>query len=63
MDPISQAGSADVATTLQIYSLNKVREVASDTVLSLVEGAVVTAEQAAQTVNPPHLGQNVDVKA
>lgn len=63
MDPISQAGSPDVATTVQIFSLNKVREVVSDTVLSLVEGAVAASEQVVQSVNPPHLGQNVDVKA
>ncbi|BAK76552.1 hypothetical protein NH8B_1735 [Pseudogulbenkiania sp. NH8B] len=62
MDPISQAGSVDVATTLQVYSLNKAREVVSDTVLSLVEGAVTASEQVA-SVNPPHLGQNVDVTA
>ncbi|SMF45332.1 hypothetical protein [Pseudogulbenkiania subflava] len=62
MDPISQAGLVDVATTLQVYSLNKVREVAADTALSLIEGAVNVSEQAA-SVNPPHLGQNVDVTA
>lgn len=63
MDPISQAGSTDVATAVQVYSLNKVREVVSDTVLSLVEGTVATSEQVVQSVNPPHLGQNVDVRA
>ncbi|GGY19139.1 hypothetical protein [Paludibacterium paludis] len=61
MDGVSQVG-AQTAGAAQVFALNKTREIAKDTVLSLVGSAVQGAE-AARASNPAHLGQTIDTRA
>ncbi|BEV70751.1 MULTISPECIES: putative motility protein [unclassified Paludibacterium] len=56
--------SSGVGQAAQISVLNKAKNIDASTVLPLLDSAVQSSQQIqATTVNPAHLGQNVDVHA
>ncbi|MCG9106080.1 hypothetical protein LH433_04835 [Laribacter hongkongensis] len=52
--------SANVLDQSAIYAIKKQREVVKDTVTTLINSV---GQSSSRTVNPAHLGQNVDVRA
>jgi hypothetical protein len=66
MDPLAQAADRVAADTaydqVQVVVLKKAENLDADSALALVDAAVATSMQVA-AVNPPTLGQNVDVQA
>ena len=58
MDNVQSASSTNVLDQSAVYAIKKQREITRDTVNTLVES---TQQQTRTTVNPAHLGQNIDV--
>ncbi|WP_293765506.1 hypothetical protein [uncultured Aquitalea sp.] len=63
MNGLSQVSGQNVSSANEIYALKKSLQANGQSVLSLLDGASQNAAQINQTVNPSHLGQNVDIKA
>lgn len=59
VDNVQSTSSANVLDQSAVFAIKKQRDITKDTINTLVESTV----QQSRSVNPAHLGQNIDVRA